>query len=95
MLQHRMDMERIIVQAEARAAAVDPEKADKDIGGAFSTPPSGGSASKSGGGKTGRPRTAQFEGAVPGAGKTSAARQFGQQLGANALGLSGMGELPQ
>jgi hypothetical protein len=95
MLQHRMDMERIIVQAEARAAAVDPEQAAKDVGGG-----GGGSAApsrkpaQSGGGKVGRPRTAQFEGTIPGGGKTSAARQFGQQLGANALGLGGMEEIP-
>lgn len=91
MIQHRMDMERIIVQAEARAAAVDPLQADKDLTGG-----GGGSSSapKSGGGKVGRPRTAKPEGNIPGAGPTSAARSFAQNLGANAMGLDQMGELP-
>ena len=40
----------------------------------------------------GRPRGVQQEGAIPGAGVTSVAREVGQGLGANGIGLQGMGE---
>lgn len=40
----------------------------------------------------GRPRGVQQEGAIPGSGTTSLAREVGQGMGANGLGLSGMGE---
>jgi hypothetical protein len=79
MLQHRMDMEKAIVGAEARAAATDPVKAAGEV---------------EAHGKIGRPRTRQPEGKVPGAGVTSPQRQLGQSMGANAFGLEGMGEVP-
>ena len=44
------------------------------------------------GAKNGRPRGMQQEGQIPGAGQTSAARGVGQDMGANGMGLSGMGE---
>jgi hypothetical protein len=40
----------------------------------------------------GRPRGAQAEGKIPGAGLTSAVREFSQNLGLTALGLGGLGE---
>lgn len=43
----------------------------------------------------GRPAKAQFEGKTPGAGITSPIRDVGQSLGANAMGLEGMGEVGQ
>lgn len=46
-------------------------------------------------GKDGRPRTAQFEGKIPGAGLTGPIRSLAQSMGSNALGLSGMGEMPE
>jgi hypothetical protein len=45
-------------------------------------------------GKDGRPRTQQFEGEVPGAGLTSHIRDLAQNMGGNALGMGGMGEIP-
>lgn len=45
--------------------------------------------------KEGRPAKAQFEGAIPGAGSSSPIRDLGQNLGANALGLSGLGDMGQ
>jgi hypothetical protein len=42
----------------------------------------------------GRPAKAQFEGKIPGAGLTSSIREFAQNMGANALGLEGLGEVP-
>lgn len=45
-------------------------------------------------GPDGRPRTKQFEGEIPGAGLTSHIRDLAQANGANAMGLSGMGEVP-
>lgn len=44
-------------------------------------------------GKAGRPRGAQQEGKMPGAGLTSEIRDLAQGFGANALGLEGMGEV--
>lgn len=43
-------------------------------------------------GKDGRPRTAQFEGAIPGAGLMSPIRELAQSMGSSALGLAGLGE---
>ena len=43
-------------------------------------------------GPDGRPRTTQFEGKIPGAGLTSHIKDFAQSMGANSLGLEGMGE---
>lgn len=79
-IQHRMDLEKAVVGAEARAAAVDPEQAAKDIATADSGP-------------VGRPRTAKPEGNSPGAGKTSAVRSLAQSMGANSFGLDQMGEM--
>jgi hypothetical protein len=42
------------------------------------------------GGKPGRPRGIQQEGAIPGAGAKSLARGMGQQFGANGMGLGGL-----
>jgi hypothetical protein len=42
------------------------------------------------GGKPGRPRGMQQEGAIPGAGSQSIARGLGQMMGANGLGLGGI-----
>lgn len=44
--------------------------------------------------KGGRPPTRNLEGSIPGAGLTSDAKSAGQQVGANALGLEGLGEVP-
>jgi len=64
-------------------------------GGSTKTPsrpnPSHGTAVKN---KGGRPSHMQHEGKIPGASVTSAARTEGQQLGANAMGLEGMGQVP-
>lgn len=79
LFQHRLDMEKAIVGAEARAAAVDPEQAAKDVEGIT--------------GPVGRPRTAQPEGRPPGAGKTSAIKGLAQSMGANSFGLGDMGEM--
>jgi hypothetical protein len=46
------------------------------------------------GGKEGRPATKQFEGKIPGAGLTSSIRDMAQGMGANALGLEGLGQIP-
>ena len=43
-------------------------------------------------GKTGRPRTAQLEGKIPGAGLSSDIRELAQSMGANAMGLGGTSE---
>jgi len=40
----------------------------------------------------GRPATKQFEGKIPGGGLSSAIKTFAQDFGANAIGLSGLGE---
>lgn len=40
----------------------------------------------------GRPATKQHEGAIPGVGANSEVREFAQNMGSNALGLSGLGE---
>ena len=45
-------------------------------------------------GKDGRPRKAQFEGKVPGAGLGSAIKDFAQNMGATSLGLEGLGSNP-
>lgn len=45
-------------------------------------------------GPDGRPRTTNPEGPLPGAGLSSAIRDHAQSMGANALGLGGMGEVP-
>jgi hypothetical protein len=42
--------------------------------------------------KEGRPPKAQHEGKMPGHGMSSTVRDFAQSMGANAFGLSGMGE---
>jgi hypothetical protein len=64
-------------------------------GGSTKTPsrpnPSHGTAVKDRGG---RPSHMQHEGKIPGGNATSAARTEGQQMGANALGLEGMGQVP-
>lgn len=44
------------------------------------------------GGKEGRPAKAQFEGKIPGAGLSSSIRNFAQSMGANSLGLEGLGD---
>jgi hypothetical protein len=44
-------------------------------------------------GKDGRPAKAQFEGKIPGAGLLSPIKGLAQQLGANSLGMEGMGEI--
>lgn len=46
-------------------------------------------------GKDGRPRTAQFEGKIPGAGLEGPIRELAQSMGSNALGLGGMGSVPE
>lgn len=46
-------------------------------------------------GADGRKRTVQFEGKIPGAGLTSPIRDLAQSMGANALGMEGMGEIPE
>jgi hypothetical protein len=46
-------------------------------------------------GKDGRPRKAQFEGKIPGAGLMSHIKDLGQSMGATALGLEGLGTNPQ
>lgn len=43
----------------------------------------------------GRPAKAQFEGKIPGHGQSSLIRELAQGLGANAMGLEGMEEIPQ
>lgn len=43
--------------------------------------------------KEGRPRKAQFEGKIPGAGLMSHIKDFAQSMGANSLGLEGMGQV--
>jgi hypothetical protein len=45
-------------------------------------------------GPDGRPRKVQFEGKIPGAGLMSHIKDFAQSMGANALGLEGMGQTP-
>jgi hypothetical protein len=45
-------------------------------------------------GKDGRPRKAQFEGKIPGAGLSSHIKDFAQSMGATSLGLEGMGTNP-
>jgi hypothetical protein len=45
-------------------------------------------------GKDGRPRKAQFEGKIPGAGLMSHIKDFAQSMGANSLGLEGLGNTP-
>lgn len=52
------------------------------------TKPQGG-----GGGKEGRPRKAQLEGKIPGAGTTSMVKEVAQAMGSNAHGLEGLSEL--
>jgi hypothetical protein len=42
--------------------------------------------------KEGRPSKVQHEGAIPGTTQMGITRSLGQQAGANALGLSGMGD---
>lgn len=44
------------------------------------------------GSKEGRPAKHQHEGKIPGAGMSSTVRDFAQHMGANSMGLSGMGE---
>lgn len=43
----------------------------------------------------GRPRKSQFEGNIPGVNPSSEMRELGQNMGANALGLGGLGETGQ
>lgn len=45
-------------------------------------------------GKDGRPRKAQFEGKIPGAGLSSHIKDFAQNMGATAFGLEGLGTNP-
>lgn len=45
-------------------------------------------------GKDGRPRKAQFEGKIPGAGLMSHIKDFAQSMGATSLGLEGLGTNP-
>lgn len=45
--------------------------------------------------KEGRPRKMQFEGKIPGAGLMSHIQELGQQMGANGLGMEGMGHNPE
>lgn len=45
--------------------------------------------------KDGRPRTAQFEGKIPGAGLEGPIRELAQSMGSNALGLGQMGSNPE
>lgn len=45
-------------------------------------------------GKDGRPRKAQFEGKIPGAGLSSHIKDFAQSMGATSLGLEGLGTNP-
>lgn len=49
---------------------------------------------QTGTGKDGRPRKAQFEGKIPGAGLMSHIKDFAQSMGANSLGLEGLGTNP-
>lgn len=44
--------------------------------------------------KEGRPRKAQFEGKIPGAGLSSHIKDFAQNMGATAFGLEGLGHTP-
>lgn len=44
--------------------------------------------------KEGRPRKMQFEGKIPGAGYEGPIRELAQSMGANGLGMEGMGKVP-
>lgn len=46
-------------------------------------------------GPDGRPRKMQFEGKIPGAGLMGPIRELAQSMGANGLGLEGMGQVPE
>jgi hypothetical protein len=50
---------------------------------------------QTGTGKDGRPRKAQFEGKIPGANLMSPIRDLAQSMGANALGMEGLGQVPE
>ena len=49
---------------------------------------------QTGTGKDGRPRKAQFEGKIPGAGLMSHIKDLAQSMGSTALGLEGLGQTP-
>jgi hypothetical protein len=74
---------------DTEAAALIAQSKPVASGGGKSGGKSSGSGQGSGGG---RPATMQFEGKIPGAGLSSAIRGMAQDMGANALGLEGMGD---
>ncbi len=100
-LQHQGELEKIKVQAEAKieeAKARGQENPGKpnvaNIGKDITFPLQGSKgASRGKGGPEGRPRRPmQPEGQIPGAGATSGARDTGQGMGLNSLGLGGTAE---
>jgi hypothetical protein len=85
LLQHQMETQQKVAVAEATPPA-------QVVGGNKSE--GGGHKPGGKGKKPGRKSSMQHEGQIPGSGTTSMARLVSQNLGANALGLGQMGEIP-
>ena len=79
-----------------RLEAIFREKAQAEIyakTGKEPTDDGGGGGGGGGGGKGGRPPSIQFEGTIPGSSEEVVNRMLGQQFGASALGLAGLGKV--
>ena len=86
-MQHQMEMEKEVAVAEASPTPVQVKGPEGSKG------PGSGHGSNRHRNRGKKPKM-QHEGAIPGAGITGPARSEGQQHGANAMGLGGLGEVP-